>query len=585
MLTCAASQALAQAPSNVLLVANDREPVSGQVAAYYASRRNLPPEQVVHIETATTERISRDDYARQIEAPVRAWLQAHDAQDRILYIVLTKGVPLAISGTEGPTGTMSSVDSELTLLYRRMSGVPVSIDGSVENPYFAAAGATQAPTFSHASFDIYLVTRLDGFTAQDAMALVDRSIAASRDGSIVVSSRQTAQPSATDQWVDRTIDRLTEIGAKDRVALWRTDAGSPPAARAIGYLSSGSNDPATAGRTPPLAFSPGALAAMFLSTDARTMVEPPAQWKPSPAGLNYAGSSQSLIGDLVRAGVTGVAGQVSEPYLAGTVHPDRLFPGYLSGLNLAEAFYRSIPVLSWHTIVIGDPLCAPFRDQGLSEAEASPAIASDTELPAYFSQRRLAHIEPKEKWAPALVRAETRLVKGNRAGAIDALEQAVADGANTLAIWRPLGDLREDAKQYAQAAEAYERALAVGPDDVIVLNNLAYLRAVHLKQPEAARPLAERALKLSRGSPIVADTAGWIRHLVGDDAEAVPLIEMARAALPGNADVQLHAAVVYAAGGRLQDASSALKAAAAADKAVVTRVEYIAVERKLSGGT
>src|SRR6516162_6890814 len=173
MLVCAAAPALAQSASNVLLVSNDRAPVSGQVAAYYASRRNLPPEQVVHIETATTERISRDDYARQIEAPVRAWLQAHDAQHRILYIVLTKGVPLAISGTEGPTGTMSSVDSELTLLYRRMSGAPVSIDGSVENPYFAAAGAPQAPKFSHASFDIYLVTRLDGFTAQDAMALVD----------------------------------------------------------------------------------------------------------------------------------------------------------------------------------------------------------------------------------------------------------------------------------------------------------------------------------------------------------------------------------------------------------------------------
>jgi tetratricopeptide (TPR) repeat protein len=353
--------------------------------------------------------------------------------------------------------------------------------------------------------------------------------------------------------------------------------------RAVGYLSSGSSDPATATRTPPVGFAPGALAATFLSADARTMREPPAQWKPSPAGINYAGSSQSLVGDLVRAGVTGVAGQVSEPYLAGTVRPDRLFPGYLSGLNLAEAFYRSIPALSWQTIVLGDPLCAPFREHGLSDTETSPALAPETELPAYYSQRRLAHIDPQDKWTAVQLRAQARVAKGNRPGATAALEEAVASGANSLNIWRMLGELHEDAQRYVQAADAYEHAVALKPDDVTALNNLSYLRAVYLHQPDAARAMAERALALSNGSPVVADTAGWIRHLAGDDAGAMPLIETARAALPGNAEVQLHAAIVYAAAGRLQEASRALKAAEAADRTIVTREEYVAVQRKLAG--
>ena len=42
--------------------------------------------------------------------------------DRIFYIVLTKGIPLRISGSGGRAGTAASVDSELTLLYRKLVG-------------------------------------------------------------------------------------------------------------------------------------------------------------------------------------------------------------------------------------------------------------------------------------------------------------------------------------------------------------------------------------------------------------------------------------------------------------------------------
>ena len=56
------------------------------------------------------------------EPQCAAWLGRQGAQDRILYIVLTKGLPLRIDGTAGRQGTVSSVDSELTLLYRKMTG-------------------------------------------------------------------------------------------------------------------------------------------------------------------------------------------------------------------------------------------------------------------------------------------------------------------------------------------------------------------------------------------------------------------------------------------------------------------------------
>jgi len=56
-------------------------------------------------------------------------LTGNFAQDRILYIVLTKGIPLRVNGTSGQDGTIASVDSELTLLYRKLvqgQGIPLA---------------------------------------------------------------------------------------------------------------------------------------------------------------------------------------------------------------------------------------------------------------------------------------------------------------------------------------------------------------------------------------------------------------------------------------------------------------------------
>ena len=55
-------------------------------------------------------------------------------------------------------------------------------------------------------------------------------------------------------------------------------------------------------------------------------------------------------------------------------------------------------------------------------------------------------------------------------------------------------------------------------------------------------------------------------------------------ALPRNAEVQLHAAVVLAASGRLEEAAAALKAAQQADKGIANRPEFLAVQQQLAKG-
>ena len=100
---------------------------------------------------------------------------------------------------------------------------------------------------------------------------------------------------------------------------------------------------------------------MFVSTDGRTFREPPADWKPAPAGATSGG--QSLVADLIREGITGVTAHVAEPYLDAIVRPQILFPAYLSGFNLAESYYLAMPFLSWQNVVVGDPLVRAVSDR------------------------------------------------------------------------------------------------------------------------------------------------------------------------------------------------------------------------------
>ena len=172
----------------------------------------------------------------------------------------------------------------------------------------------------------------------------------------------------------------------------------------LGYYSWGSNDPAIRRRKFSLTFRPGAIGGMFVSTDGRTFREPPADWALADwkdKKTWFAGSPQSLAGDLIREGITGVAGHVAEPLLGNTIRPDILFPAYVAGFSLAEAFYLAMPSVSWMTVVVGDPLCAPF-----AESNTKVRNRRSTRPPSFragFSERRLAALAATRVPLDALV--------------------------------------------------------------------------------------------------------------------------------------------------------------------------------------
>ena len=96
-----------------------------------------------------------------------------------------------------------------------------------------------------------------------------------------------------------------------------------------------------------LRFADGGIAETAVSTSARTFL-------PTTGG-------QSLIADLISQRVTGVKGYCDEPLLQAVASPTILFDRYTRGWNLAESFYAASRFVGWEDIVIGDPLCRPYK--------------------------------------------------------------------------------------------------------------------------------------------------------------------------------------------------------------------------------
>ena len=592
LVALAPTAAMGQTGRNILLISNKQSDASIRIADHYAQVREIPADQRITLDLPVGDEISPRDYQLRIERPISGWFNRNSAQDRILYLVLTKGVPLRITGTTGLQGTVSSVDSELTLLYRKLSGRAVPPAGRIDNPYFLGANPIRtAKTFSHEQHDIFLVTRLDGYTTEDVIAMIDRGKAPTAQGRFILDMK-SAFTDKGNVWLQAAADRLKELGHGDQVLL---DTGSTVVTgqkQVVGYYSWGSNDPAVHQRTFDLSFVPGAIGAMFVSTDGRTFTAPPDKWnvgtwdKPETF---HAGSPQSLAGDLIHAGITGVAGHVAEPYLDATIRPDILFPAYASGFNLVESFYLAMPYLSWQTVVVGDPLCTPFpRTWAPQQTSLDPPLDQQTQLPRFFLARRIAATADQaagglKRDAMLLgIRGEVLLAHGDKAAAREALEQATTIDPSFNGAHLAVASLYEESQEYDKAVAHYRRMVANTPNDIIGLNNLAFALGARLGKPGEAIYFAERAYELSQGSPVITDTYAWILHLNGNDQQALRYATDAAAGAPSLSEIQWHYAVICDAAGEKARAEKALAKAIELNPNFKSVPEVQALQKKLS---
>jgi tetratricopeptide (TPR) repeat protein len=262
--------------------------------------------------------------------------------------------------------------------------------------------------------------------------------------------------------------------------------------------------------------------------------------------------------------------------MLGAIRPEILFPAYLAGFNLAEAFYLAMPALSWQTVVIGDPLCAPLRRESLTREQLEEPADAATELPGSFAKRRLAMVRTSVRDIPEgalrpYVRFQTRRERDDRVGAKRALEDALAAAPRAVGVLLSLAQLEEQMGDDDAALARYRRILELESTNAVALNNLAYALAVRHNSAGEAQSLARRAASLAPQSGGVLDTLAWVEHLLGNDSVAAGLFERAVRLEPGQAEIRLHAAIVYMAAGGHERAGAELKEALRLDPALEGR--------------
>lgn len=96
-------------------------------------------------------------------------------------------------------------------------------------------------------------------------------------------------------------------------------------------------------------------------------------------------------------------------------------------------------------------------------------------------------------------------------------------------FWSSLGDAYNEAKRFSDSDKAYDKALALEPDNAGTLNNFAYYLSVRNEQLEKAERMSKRSLEITPAAATYMDTYAWVLFRAGKFPEARVWIEKALA--------------------------------------------------------
>ena len=370
LLLCGAQAWGAVLADRVVILANAADPDSLAIARHYAQVRGVPAANIIALDTPTSESITWSIFVPKVWSPLeeelvkRGWIDAipMDLVDdvgrrkyavsghRIAALVVCRGIPLKISNdpdrfkeahpyTDHPQFRTNegAVDSELSLLAQ----TDYPINASVPNPLFLNAQPSD-----NALEQVVKVSRLDGPTADEAMHLVDKAVEAERAGLVGRAYVDIAGPYANgNTWLEGAANQIAATGIDLTVGRGpQTFAASDRIDAPILYFGWYAQDLNGPFSLPGFQFPPGAIAVHIHSFSAHTLRSDTEGW----------------CGPLIARGATATLGNGFEPYLEYLHRPDLFVEALTHGDNLVDAAYYALPVLSWQSIVIGDPLYRPF---------------------------------------------------------------------------------------------------------------------------------------------------------------------------------------------------------------------------------
>jgi len=413
-------------PGEVLVIANKASPDSIAVAHHYMEKRDIPTGNLFILDypeyrkTDTLDDnpawLSHGEFRDRMAAPLKKFLEEHSLRETILCFVTTFDTPYRVGGfeltdaeladpTAQPLGSLAekrptqqdlafrkanaSFDSELAWLYRPDVDRPelselqrkrLYLQGS-PNPFLGCT--TSFRSFRKRQLAdpggglLYLVARLDGPTVEIAKGLVDKAMRAETNGVHGKAYFDASGPGDNRQgmgqgnwWIHRAYEETCKAGL-EAVLDTRPELFEPgQCTNALiywGWYKVFDYTDAFNG-----SFPDGAIACHIASFEAANL-----RWKPAEESK---GQNGPWCTALLHAGVTVTIGPVSEPFLEAFPHTECFFPRLFEGRSVAEAYWSSLPHVSWMMVLIGDPLYAPFAGKNALPGYQVPPLQTKREL-------------------------------------------------------------------------------------------------------------------------------------------------------------------------------------------------------------
>lgn len=386
MLLCAGklSATPAEDAAATVVIYNLNDPDSKGLADFYCTARGIDTSHQIALSAPVTEEITRSDYDASIAGAIREeflkrnyWTITKDMMNhpiviatQIRYAVLIRGVPLKIKECAdypgdakiqpAPFGSCNaaSVDSELSVL----GYFSPQISGVLKNP--VCNNASQSVFNPQPPPALLFVARLDAPSIDAIKAMVLNGIKAEKEGLwgwgyIDLRSITTSGYVQGDNWIREAGVAMRRNGIPVITDdLPETFQGGFPITDASAYYGWYSENIDGPFADAFFHFVPGAVAAHLHSFSATTLHDPLKGW----------------TGPLIQHGASASVGNVYEPYLSFTTDFGVMAGVLLAGSNLAESYYAAQAVLSWMSILVGDPLYRPYAC--LSEAESTSPTKS-----------------------------------------------------------------------------------------------------------------------------------------------------------------------------------------------------------------
>jgi tetratricopeptide (TPR) repeat protein len=213
----------------------------------------------------------------------------------------------------------------------------------------------------------------------------------------------------------------------------------------------------------------------------------------------------------------------------------------------------------------GDPNAARNIIQEVKKLH--PDSANPYLIEAAYYERQKEYQQASELYELALNKqksagteaAYVRALKnaGRVEAAIKAADAAVESFPTNQPILVTAAMLYQGADQKAKAQSAYEELLKQNPQNILALNNLAWL--YHQNGDKRAMGLARKAYELKPDNAAIADTYGWILFQADKQSESVKVLEKAHQLAPDSYEIGMHLVEAYKASGETKKAKQVLE--------------------------